>query len=110
MSNFVTPAQQRQLRACMVCSLVQLHSRFMSSGCPNCEGFLALAGSDDRIRDCTSQVYEGIITLNDPERSWVAKWQRLESYVPGIYATKVVGILPEEVLTDIEDAGIKYLP
>lgn len=65
----------------------------MIEGCPNCDRFLQLQGSDDRIRECTSQVYEGLITINDPQQSWVAKWQRLEGYVPGVYAVKVSGIV-----------------
>ena len=127
MSNYVPPNQIRQLRACMVCSVVQLQSvglhlyscylskvssitflpafpskliyllklvqRFIREGCPNCESFLDLAGHPDSVQECTSQVYEGLITLVDPERSWVAKWQRLDGYVPGVYAVKVVGMV-----------------
>ena len=63
----------------------------MNAGCPNCDEFLELAGHSDAIQDCTSQVFEGLITLQDPGRSWVAKWQRLEGYVSGVYAVKVQG-------------------
>ena len=62
------------------------------------------------MRDCTSQVYEGLITLAEPATSWVARWQRLDKYVPGVYATKVVGTLPEEVLQQLEDSGVQYYP
>lgn len=143
-SNFVTPGQQRNLRACMVCSIVQtqqvffsslypssaLHSpsaphhphlapkltvqptqRFFREGCPNCEDFLRLQGSSDAIQDCTSQVFEGLITLADPSKSWVAKWQRLDGYVRGVYATKVAGILPEDVVDSMEtEARVRYIP
>jgi transcription elongation factor SPT4 len=110
-SNFVAPGQQRYLRACMVCSIVQTEARFRKEGCPNCEDFLRLAGSPEAIQDCTSQVFEGLITLANPAKSWVAKWQRLDSYVPGVYATKVSGILPEEVIDTMEsEARIQYIP
>ncbi|KAI9818471.1 MAG: transcription elongation factor spt4 [Pycnora praestabilis] len=89
--NFIPPNQQRNLRACMVCSILQLQARFMREGCPNCEDFLRLQGSYEAIQECTSQVYEGVITLADPSQSWVAKWQRLDGYVAGVYACKVVG-------------------
>jgi len=82
----------------------------MDSGCPNCEDFVALRGNGDNVRECTSQVFEGLISLHDPTSSWVAKWQRLEGYVPGVYAVKVVGILPDEVLDSMEAAGVKYIP
>ncbi|MCJ1351289.1 MAG: Transcription elongation factor SPT4 [Icmadophila ericetorum] len=110
MSNYVPPGQARQLRACMVCSIVMLQSRFLREGCPNCEAYLDLAGHPDSVQECTSQVYEGLITLADPGTSWVAKWQRLDGYVPGVYAVKVVGVLPEEVLHHLEDSGVKYVP
>lgn len=65
----------------------------------------------DTIIDCTSQVFDGLITLADPARSWVAKWQRLDGYVRGVYATKVSGILPDEVVAVMEEeARIRYIP
>lgn len=135
----------RGLRACMVCSIVQqqqvsrfhVHQitkhtdnqqKFISMGCPNCEEFLNLRGSSDAVNDCCSQVFEGVITLVDPQVSWVAKWQRLNGYVPGTYAVKVTGIvsnradknyttrtnnlrqLPEDIIQAVEDAGVKYIP
>jgi transcription elongation factor SPT4 len=52
---------------------------------------LGLRGNNDGIQECTSQVFEGLITVRDPGTSWVARWQRLDSYVPGTYAVKVTG-------------------
>lgn len=144
--NYVQPNQMRQLRACMVCSIVVLRSvcfflllrhpgqinpprgrapsrlgqmlteppmyqRFKKEGCPNCEDFLGLRGSDDSIDACTSSVYEGLITLVEPSKSWVAKWQRLDGYVKGVYATKVMGQLPDELITEMEqNYKIRYMP
>ncbi|KAI9807279.1 MAG: Transcription elongation factor SPT4 [Piccolia ochrophora] len=109
-SAFVAPGQQRNLRACMVCSIVQLQSRFMREGCPNCEDILALQGSSEAIEECTSQVFEGLVTLADPAQSWVARWQRLDKYVGGVYAVKVMGTLPEDARQRLEDAGKPYRP
>ncbi len=67
--------------------------RFYTQGCPNCEEFLSLANSSEAVQECTSQVFEGLITMTDPKQSWVAKWQRLDGYVPGVYAVKVVGLV-----------------
>ncbi|PLB43179.1 putative transcriptional elongation protein Spt4 [Aspergillus steynii IBT 23096] len=134
MSYYVAPSQQRTLRACMVCSLVQLHNRrlaprppshriskltrtprsslqkFMREGCPNCDNVLGLRGNNDAIQECTSQVFEGLVTLRDPTTSWVARWQRLDAYVPGTYAVKVTGSLPDEIIASLEDSGVKYIP
>jgi transcription elongation factor SPT4 len=109
--NYVAPNQQRYLRACMVCSIVMTQARFREEGCPNCEEFLHLQGAQDQIESCTSQVFEGIITLANPKKSWVAKWQRLDGYVRGVYATKVSGQLPDEVRAVMEEEyRIQYIP
>ncbi len=63
----------------------------MRDGCPNCENVLQLRGNNDAIQECTSQVFEGLISVRDPTASWVARWQRLDNYVAGTYATKVTG-------------------
>lgn len=107
---FVPPNQQRNLRACMVCSVVRTYTQFMSGGCPNCEDILELTGNSENVNDCTSQVFEGLITVADTSKSWVARYQRLEGYVAGVYATQVEGILPEEMISAIEAAGINYVP
>ncbi|KAF1926655.1 Spt4-domain-containing protein [Didymella exigua CBS 183.55] len=107
---FVPPNQQRNLRACMVCSIVRTYTQFMSGGCPNCEEILELAGNSENVNDCTSQVFEGLITVADTSKSWVARYQRLEGYVAGVYATQVEGILPDEMISAIEAAGINYVP
>ncbi|KAL6708274.1 transcription elongation factor spt4 [Coniothyrium glycines] len=107
---YVPPNQQRNLRACMVCSIVRTQHQFQTSGCPNCEDVLELIGNPDQVNDCTSQVFEGLITLADPKKSWVARYQRIEDYVPGVYATQVEGMLPEDVIAAVENAGITYIP
>lgn len=63
----------------------------MREGCPNCDPVLGLRDSSDAIQECTSQVFEGLITIRDPTSSWVARWQGLDKYVPGTYAVKVTG-------------------
>ncbi|KAI6354129.1 Transcription elongation factor SPT4 [Pyricularia grisea] len=109
--SYVAPRDQRHLRACMVCSIVVHQKRFYDEGCPNCEDFLHLQGSTDQIESCTSQVFEGLISLADPTKSWVAKWQRLDGYVRGVYAIKVSGQLPDDVRATIEDEyRIQYIP
>jgi len=47
---------------------------------------------------------------SDPDKSWVAKWMRLEGYVPGVYAVQVVGTLPEEVVDNVRAAGLRWVP
>lgn len=107
---YIPPNQQRNTRACMVCSIVRTQQQFLTEGCPNCEDILELAGNPEQINDCTSQVFDGLIAVSDTSRSWVARYQRLEGYRPGVYATQVEGILPEDVVGLVESAGINYVP
>jgi transcription elongation factor SPT4 len=52
-----------------------------------------------------------VITLANPTKSWIAKYQRLDSYVPGMYAIKVSGQLPDEIRSTLEDEyRIQYIP
>jgi transcription elongation factor SPT4 len=107
---FIPTSQQRHMRACMICSIVRTQSQFVSSGCPNCEQILELTGSPEAVQDCTSQVFEGLVTVSDTKRSWVARYQRLEGYVPGVYAIQVEGILPEDILEACRANGVNYIP
>ena len=90
----------RSLRACMVCAVVQTGSKFQAHGCPNCEQFLELAGNAEAVQECTSPVFEGSIAFNGMDGSWVARWQRLEGYVPGVYAVKVVGTVSGSLICE----------
>jgi len=62
------------------------------------------------VQDCTSANFNGVIALTDPEKSWVAKWQRLDKYVAGMYAVQVIGQVPQDVITELTNRGIKYVP
>ncbi|CZT23747.1 probable transcription elongation factor SPT4 2 [Ramularia collo-cygni] len=100
----------RSLRACLVCTFIQSTTSFVKTGCPNCEDFLEMRNNADVVTECTSEVFEGTITLNDTGRSWVARWSRLDGYVPGVYAVKVNGSLPEEYIAAMDAAGVTYIP
>lgn len=83
----------RGLRACLVCAFVQPYTKWSRSGCPNCEDFLEMKNSSDTIGDCTSEVFEGLVTVNDTSTGWVSRWLRISGFVPGVYATKVNGVV-----------------
>lgn len=42
-----------------------------------------------------------VVAMVRPEKSWVARWQRIERRRPGLYAVKVLGRLPEEVADEL---------
>ncbi|KAK6353529.1 transcription elongation factor spt4 [Orbilia brochopaga] len=89
----------RYLRACMVCAIVLTLDEFTRKGCPNCHPVLDYISSQDLAQECTSPIYEGCVSIDKPTESWIAKWLRLTKYVPGVYATKVVGELSTILLT-----------
>lgn len=109
-SAYVAPSQQRHLRACMICSYVQPQQKFIKEGCPNCEDLIHLRNNPEKVEDCTSNVFEGLVTLWNPKDSWVARWQRVETFVRGMYAIKVVGNLPEDVIAQLQDDDVVYIP
>ncbi|KAI2621661.1 Spt4/RpoE2 zinc finger-domain-containing protein [Hypoxylon sp. NC1633] len=101
--------QLRYSRACMVCSIIMTQAKFRSDGCPNCP-FLDLKGSPEAIESCTSGVYEGTIAMIQPKTSWMSRWVRIDSFVPGVYALKVMGSLPEDVKQALEEDGHVTIP
>ena len=67
------PKDLRQLRACLVCSLIKSFDQFERDGCDNCESVLTLRRNRDNVYDCTSANFEGMIASCKPEDSWVCR-------------------------------------
>ncbi|KAH3898910.1 transcription elongation factor SPT4 SCDLUD_005254 [Saccharomycodes ludwigii] len=83
-------------RACMLCGIIQKTSQFENKGCPNCQAIFDEANVTPI--ECTSPSFEGCIGMCKPNKSWCAKWLRLDNFQPGLYAIKVDGRLPVEVV------------
>eukprot|EP00428_Durinskia_dybowskii_P077903 CAMPEP_0170354380 /NCGR_PEP_ID=MMETSP0117_2-20130122/72_1 /TAXON_ID=400756 /ORGANISM="Durinskia baltica, Strain CSIRO CS-38" /LENGTH=123 /DNA_ID=CAMNT_0010608335 /DNA_START=62 /DNA_END=433 /DNA_ORIENTATION=- len=101
------PEEFKALRACLRCSLIKTFEQFNDKGCENCE-FIDMEGNKGRIEECTTSYFEGTIALIEPQGSWVAKWQRIAQYQPGMYAMEMVGELPDEVVEHCENLGLPY--
>ncbi|KAJ9103886.1 hypothetical protein QFC21_002349 [Naganishia friedmannii] len=97
-------------RACLVCSYVQASPDWLNYGCPNCEELLQSVGSQERVKRCTSLQFDGVIAMIRPTESWVAKWQRLGPMRPGLYAARVIGRPPKDVLRKLKEKGVPYVP
>ncbi|PPQ63962.1 hypothetical protein CVT24_009085 [Panaeolus cyanescens] len=110
MAAIPTQARSKSLRACLLCSLIQLPVDFRKSGCPNCEEILQMRGNPDRIQSCTTTQFDGVIAIIDSSQSWVAQWQRVANKARGMYAVRVLGRIPEDVENELERRGIKYRP
>jgi len=102
--------RKEKLRACLRCQFVQSPRDFHLKGCPNCEPVLEVSaamlvapcgpgvhsttfllftlcrqqmqGSQDRVAECTTSNFDGMISMLRPDESWVAKWQRIGEFLP----------------------------
>ena len=108
MSVETVPKNLKNLRACLVCSLVKTLDQFEADGCDNCESVLHLKRNRDNVYDCTSSNFEGMIASCKPEDSWVCKWQRISRFTKGVYAISVQGRLPPSIVRELRSAGIVY--
>lgn len=102
------PKELRNLRACLLCSMIKTIDQFELDGCENCEQFLGMKGNRDMVYDCTSANFDGMIAMMNPEDSWVAKWQRINSLSKGMYAISVSGKLPPGIIRELKSRGITY--
>uniref|UniRef100_A0A8C4Q6A7 SPT4 homolog, DSIF elongation factor subunit n=1 Tax=Eptatretus burgeri TaxID=7764 RepID=A0A8C4Q6A7_EPTBU len=67
-----------------------------------------MKGNKDMVYDCTSSSFDGVISMMSPEDSWVAKWQRLGSSKPGVYAISVTGRLPQGIVRELSSRRVVY--
>merc|ERR1711990_709041 len=70
------------------------------------ERFLKYRGNRDMVIECTSASFDGLIGMMNPDQSWVAKWQRIEKFTPGMYAISVNGRLPNSIVREIKASGV----
>jgi len=102
------PSELKGLRACMVCTLVKTMNQFLDEGCDNCERFLQMRDRQDRVMETTSNVFEGLAAVHQPNDSWVAKYQGLQMLKPGCYALEVTGVMSPEIDNFLKNKNIPY--
>ena len=62
----------------------------------------------ERWEEVTSPTHEGRIAMMNPDESWVAKWQRGSKFAAGLYAARVAGRLPDDIIEELEGLGVEY--
>ncbi len=63
-------------------------------------------GKLDVVQKCTTQYFEGMVGMIDPTSSWVARWQRIDAFKPGMYAVEMMGELPERYQNMCRELGM----
>jgi len=100
------PAGMNNLRACIPCLLVKTYKQFMEEGCENCMPAFDMKDDPEKISDCTTAQFEGLMAMTVPDRSWVARWQFVQNFIPGVYALKVKGEVSESTTRELQDASL----
>lgn len=100
--------QSSKLRACLNCAIILKTDEFKTKGCPNCPFLYTQKGTNMNL--VTSSQFKGCIGLMDPKNSWVGKWHRIGTYIPGLYAMIVEGELSDNHISMIEREGRIYVP
>lgn len=95
MSAADAPTSTKDLRACLRCKLVKTYGQFREKGCDNCID-LMLEGDSDKIMRYTTPKFQGTLAMFDPSTSWVARWQKQQSFVPGVYALQAQGDIVDD--------------
>ena len=101
------PRDVHNLRACLLCHLIKHADQFEKNGCENCEEYLGLRHNRDMVASCTTSNFSGMITLCQPDDSWVARWQKLSKRVRGMYAIDVSGKLPSGIVAELQSMGVE---
>jgi len=102
------PPSVRNLRACLLCSMIKTSDQFETDGCDNCDHILNMKHNRDNMFNCTSSNFDGLVALTEPPESWVGKWLRLNRFTPGMYAISVSGRLPSDIVREIKAHGETY--
>lgn len=106
LENAPVPDKVKGIRACMRCGLLKTYEQFME-GCDNCP-FLQMEANPESVNVCTTAFFEGRVGVMSPRESWVAKWLRIDNYLPGVYAISVTGEFPKEIEDRLESAGRRW--
>mmetsp|Transcript_23583 Transcript_23583/g.27319 ORF Transcript_23583/g.27319 Transcript_23583/m.27319 type:complete len:134 (+) Transcript_23583:89-490(+) len=101
------PNAIKGIRACKRCGILKTLEQFINEGCENCS-FLDMIDNPERANTCTSAFYEGQAALMDPNESWAAKWIRVDTYLPGVYAISITGTFDRDTQENLEARGVRW--
>ena len=84
----------KKMRACISCKLVLNKAKWVElQRCPNCPSAEGLSSTTESFSNIIGQIY--------PKMSWVAQYQNMKDFIPGLYAMNVnVSELQENIDED----------
>eukprot|EP00548_Thalassiothrix_antarctica_P000829 CAMPEP_0194147086 /NCGR_PEP_ID=MMETSP0152-20130528/22513_1 /TAXON_ID=1049557 /ORGANISM="Thalassiothrix antarctica, Strain L6-D1" /LENGTH=127 /DNA_ID=CAMNT_0038847775 /DNA_START=96 /DNA_END=475 /DNA_ORIENTATION=- len=106
LAESAAPSSLRGVRACKRCGILKTMEQFMNEGCENCPFFDM--NDIDGVNRYLTAFYEGQAAVMDPQESWAAKWIRVDSFFPGVYAIQVTGALERDIEEDLENRGLRW--
>ena len=89
------PGGDKGLVACRVCALIKTSTQFRDDGCDNCvypfirNYFMDAPNQTYMMSEAVTANFEGTVSIMQPRKSWVARWQGSSTLRPGTYAQKV---------------------
>ena len=99
------PNAIRKLRACKNCRLIKTYDQFYENYCDNCAHTRPESDvpgmKQDFVENETTNDFEGMVSLMQPESSWVARWLKLNlvdvngnkvMLKTGLYAISLPGV------------------
>lgn len=57
------PRDLRNLRACLLCSMIKSVEQFELDGCDNCERYLGMKGDEEKVSECTRLIIQLLIKI-----------------------------------------------
>lgn len=67
-----------------------------------------MQGDREKVYECSSANFDGLLAMMSPNDSWVARWQMIDKLTPGVYAISVYGSLPSDIVHYLRSKGISY--
>ena len=102
--DFSVPWDMKKLRACFSCHILKTEKQFAEEGCSNCPFFKM---NRYPVFEYTSGNFEGMISVIENQQSWISRHLNLSSFVPGVYALRILSKIPQQLQEALEANDIQ---
>mmetsp|Transcript_5028 Transcript_5028/g.6505 ORF Transcript_5028/g.6505 Transcript_5028/m.6505 type:complete len:140 (+) Transcript_5028:94-513(+) len=107
LANASAPNHIAGMRACKRCGILKTLNQFLDDGCENCP-FFDMEDDRQKTEMYTTAFFEGEVAVMDPRESWTAKWLRVDTFLPGVYAITIIGTFDKDTIEDLESRGCSH--